>query len=666
MHHTQEPTPLKRQPSKAAFRRILQRFIVAFLFLFVSGEVFSASDSPAAKGAGADSTKQKAAAQSAALPSRQELSPSLNSKPAIGYFPRSSGFDLDDDGMVGEPEDCRVCNGRKLDIDNDGVIEDQLYVDADNGSDELGDGTPQKPYKTIRKAWSMADGPGDGAEDIICFRGSAKEENIQPGVSGLPTTRTKPKSASEVMDWEFPKDPTMLVGWDYDGDGAYPPADPDDIAILDGAGLKRAFTLNIQGGTNPPRSFVELAHFTVRDYGFQTAADGTEGGDQGIGFLFVGRNGTNRSSHIYIHDLEFVNINRGKPKKSNTVVFNFFGGPLNLKHFAACNLKVENAGGYFARGDFGATPAVIDGPLRFQNISYTGLGGDYGVPPCGDNEFYSTITGFKLWGYVNGIEIIDSFFDANLQHWKPRPAGPVNAVVVDGCACDWTIRNNIFLNWKNYVSVKGAPDWCSSRAVDDVLVDQNLFYNTINYYPQGPAGVFLAHEPNSTTVGSCIDDVTVTSNYFVGEHGLRYCLYSEAGNGQGTNPGTIVFRGNVCDFNEGPAGGTVVHLSAQDTYPLQNFICESNVFAGLPARAGNRNFVCDYEVKNWRADHNIYSKGLPFERLGTLHSLSDWQESCQVELHSIECTTSVSGTLETGFVVTIPPDCKNTGANLPR
>ncbi len=573
--------------------------------------------------------------------------------PDVGYTPRASGFDLDDDGIVGEPEDCRVCNGQQLDIDNDGVIEDQLYVDADNGNDVTGDGTPGNPYQTIRKAWSLADGPGDGAEDIICFRGVAREENLQPGVSGVSGAYTKAKTGSEAIDWEFPKDPTMLVGWDYDGDGVYPPFDADDIAVLDGANLKRAFTLNT---SNNPRSFIELAHFSVRDYGYQTAADGSGNVNDGIGFLFAGRSGSNSSTHIYLHDLELSNINRGKPLNTNTAAFNFFVATLNLKHFAVANIKAEDTGGYFARGDFGDSASVIDGPLRFQKISYTARGCDYGVPPCGTHAHWSTPTGFKLWGMVSGIEVLDNLLDANVQNWNPRP-GPVNAIIPDGCSVDWTIRNNILLNWKNNVSVKGAPSFCKVRAVDNVLVEGNVFYNNINHYPVKPAGIQIGYEPDSTTITSSVNNVTVINNFIVGDFGLRYCLYSEAANGQGTSPGTIVFRGNVCDFNGSTSTGTVAHLTASDAYPLQNFVFADNVLAGLPVRPNNRNFFSDYAVTNWQATNNIYSPGLFFERLGALFTLTNWQNTFGYETTSRECSATVTGTHETGFVVTLPPGC---------
>lgn len=622
-------------------------FIITAAFFCVGATFLLGSDLFRTKSAAA-ATPQPLTAGVTASTIRPALAAALNN-PAIGYTPRASGFDLDDDGIVGEPEDCRICNGQQLDFDNDGVIEDQLYVDADNGNDAIGNGSPGNPYKTIRKAWSSTDGPGDGAEDIICFRGVAKEENLQPGVSGVPGTFTKAKSGSEAIDWEFPKNPTMLVGWDYDGDGLYPPYDTDDIAVLDGANLKRAFALNT---TNNPRSFIELAHFSARDYGYQVAEDGSDGVNEGIGFLFAGRAGSNPSTHIYLHDIELSNINRGKPLNTNTVTFNFFVATLNLKYFAVANIKAADIGGYFARGDFGATNSVVDGPLRFQKISYTARGCDYGAPPCGTHSHWSSPTGFKIWGMVSGIEVLDSVYDTNLQNWNPRTA-PVNAVVPDGCSTDWTIRSNILLNWRNNISVKGAPGFCKLRAVDNVLVEGNVFYNNINYFPVKPTGVQIAYEPDSTTVTSSVNNVTVINNFIVGDFGLRYGLYAEAANREGTSPGTIIFRGNVLDFNGSTSTGTVVHLENPDSYPLQNFVFADNLVAGLPVRPANRNFFSAYPVSNWQATNNTYSPGLLFQRVNDLFTLANWP----YETNARECNATVTGTHETGFVVTLPPGC---------
>ena len=69
-----------------------------------------------------------------------------------GYHARACGFDMDRNGVVGEEADSKVGNGRTADPDGDGVSEDLTYVDAEEGSDERGNGTASAPYRTIGKA----------------------------------------------------------------------------------------------------------------------------------------------------------------------------------------------------------------------------------------------------------------------------------------------------------------------------------------------------------------------------------------------------------------------------------------------------------------------------------------------------------------------------------
>ncbi len=58
-----------------------------------------------------------------------------------GYVPRPCGFDMNRNGVIGEPADRLVGDGKTADPDGDGVNEDILYVDANAGNDETGDGS---------------------------------------------------------------------------------------------------------------------------------------------------------------------------------------------------------------------------------------------------------------------------------------------------------------------------------------------------------------------------------------------------------------------------------------------------------------------------------------------------------------------------------------------
>ena len=130
------------------------------------------------------------------------------------------------DGVLGHEADRLVGDGKTTDPDGDGVDEDLLYVDSELGNDQTGDGSPQRPFRTIQKALDTADGPDDGAEDVICISGTFRETlSMHHGGAGGHYLRD---------GFQFPKNPTMIVGWDKDGDGEYPPFDKDDTAVLDG------------------------------------------------------------------------------------------------------------------------------------------------------------------------------------------------------------------------------------------------------------------------------------------------------------------------------------------------------------------------------------------------------------------------------------------------
>ena len=113
------------------------------------------------------------------------LWPALSPAGPRGYEGRPCGFDMNRNGVVGEPGDCNVGDGVTLDPDGDGVAEDILYVDCNNGDDVGGDGSPANPFATIEHAFEQADGPADGAEDIVAFTGTCTTvSNYTPPTGG--------------------------------------------------------------------------------------------------------------------------------------------------------------------------------------------------------------------------------------------------------------------------------------------------------------------------------------------------------------------------------------------------------------------------------------------------------------------------------------------------
>ncbi len=581
-------------------------------------------------------------------------------RPPRGYLRRPCGFDLDADGVVGEPEECRFCDGDPqtgaftADPDGDGVDEDFLYVHATEGSDEEGDGTPQRPYRTIQHAWSVADGPEDGAEDIVCFAGVATtEENIVPGVSGVPGVRVQPRRGSEARDWELPAHPTMLVGWDRDGDGQYPPFDPDDEAVLDGgpSALDRTFTLNLSD--RPAVRYLEIAHLTVRAYGFTTENDGDDGQAEGIGFLHVGRSNAEgpQTTHIHLHDLELESVMQDKPAEGHAIVFDLFTGGTRVRHLSVVNVSARDTGSYFARGAPGGVEGDESGPLRFQNVTLTQHGCDAGsAPDCPLTGPASAAVGFKVWGLLRGVEVIDSVFDANIEGWEPRASGPTSGIIVDGCVVDWLIRNNTVRNYHTALMVKGSGNsgvvdgagGCVSRPVDDVLIDANTvltdteFYTEVDVAPEpgrqrrfgfGVAGL-LMNDTERATVGGSIANVTVTNNFFLAPYGFAQCVGLNVSNNEAPAPGTFRFTHNTCH------GGTTFRsngilnlLPGTGAFPFPDVVVTNNLFSGLEfSDEAPLAIVAAYRPTALDLRNNAYSVNASFIWLdGEPVNLAGWQ-----------------------------------------
>ena len=226
-------------------------------------------------------------------------------------------------------------------------------MDADRGNDGTGNGSPEKPYRTIGKTLAVADGPADGAEDIIVIAG-VFHETVTLTHGGVPGHYVRD-------DFRFPSNPTMIMGWDRDGDGEYPPFDRDDTAVLDGRKiLPWAIT------TRGKPSAIEIAHLTIRAYGYRK--------DNG-GALQLFRWGDGLQSHIYVHDVEMYAINKGEKDASGKIVCNFWGGPMT--DVALCNNLVSEYSSYFCRG----SPPDRAGRFCFQNNTLR-MFGTRGVRPC--------------------------------------------------------------------------------------------------------------------------------------------------------------------------------------------------------------------------------------------------------------------------------------------
>lgn len=599
-----------------------------------------------------------------------------------GYQPRACGFDLNDDGIIGDPiADCDICDGVTRDPDGDGVDEDLIYIDSDNGSDLTGDGTPQLPFRTIQYAWRQADGPGDGAEDILCFRGVAEEEEIIPGTSGVPGVRLKPRSGSEARDWEFPANPTMLVGWDSDDDGEYPPVDSDDVAVLDGGGnhvdtgLSRAFRLGAEN------SYLEIAHFAARDYGRyypdEVDANGNPLDAAPAGFVKFTTGTSGIGGHMYLHDLWLENINRDIVGGSHRITFDFFIGHTILHHLAMINLKIPDTSSFLARGAAPDLPGQGRdgsdyGPIRWQNLSITAHGKDQAPGVSG-----GSLLGWKLWGYMTGLEILDSELDANLDAWNVGTLS-VDFVNATQCSRGWTIRNNRLLDVRDALTAQGGNgEFCAHdvvntppksipRTTDGVVFEGNVY---INHHDQQsvPVEIKGGDDPQRS-----IENVSIRNNLFVtyADKGFAWCIKAGAANDTGPgNPGTTVIANNTCygaveDASD--RAGIVVGDRNRPAYGQQaNVVIANNLISGISDNSP-RNIELARVPANLLLDDNVYDPNGGFALPGSsTDELATWRTVSGQDAHSVDCVPSLRNVIDADLHLQPYDDCaKNAGADL--
>ena len=515
-----------------------------------------------------------------------------------GYTARPCGFDMNRNGVIGEAADAHVGDGVTADPDGDGVNEDILYVDGDTGSDTTGDGSAARPYKTVQKALNRCDGPGDGAEDIICIAGTFQEELTltQSGVAGY-----------YIRDnFQFPDNPTMLIGWDKDNDGEYPPYDTDDTAIIDGDVDGNLLKLAISNDDNS-KSYIEIAHLTVQNYGY--FGDGAYGAIQFCGSGTI--------SHFYVHDVEFRAINKGIPFKGSAIAWSFWCG--NFTHMGMINVLLDEFASFAVRG----APGGTSGHYRWQNLTMNFNAAD------GESA-----TGWKLWNVHSDVEILDSVINGCPNDWEYGSGGSgPGAIAVCQCSQDWVIRNNEFNDLARAVTLQGdaGPSACQSRTVDDILIDRNIIRNTVDWqYLPHPIYIQGGELTTATTA-----DATVTNNFISSIHGWDSGIYCEAGNNAGAQPGSVTIVGNTIygPFETGWQGQGI-SIKPSYTYKQQNFVIKNNIIANV---GDGDNIGLTYAPSNFVANGNLYDDDGEYVWDGNnLATLAAWRTATGQDANSSE------------------------------
>lgn len=388
----------------------------------------------------------------------------------IGYEGRTCGFDMDDDGRVGENgtqkfcqggindderclvdsdcpgstcantgstnnDDCNVCDGNTTNVDGVAGDENQIYVDCNSGSD-ANSGTSGSPFRTLGRAFTeVATDDGDSVQDIICFKSTCSLQNgsgvnaLSHNVSGVSGTSTRSKRGDDAYSYSYATKPVMLVGWDFDNDGSYPPIDIEaEPPIIDGCSQNGGCAAGTGSGTTYALAFdsagsdlIEFAHFKVQNYG-----EGCALGQQ-CGVFHADQSD---STFNYLHDLDLNYIGYNSADggdTSNQGVFRYFA-------ILSTNLAIENnwihnhdtyplrspgSGAYSQYFRFKnntiSHPQVdsSSGPTRFwfrKYVEITNNKWDHSMVPSGNsalNDGPLSIVESNYYVYVTGNEWID-------------------------------------------------------------------------------------------------------------------------------------------------------------------------------------------------------------------------------------------------------------------
>jgi len=401
----------------------------------------------------------------------------------VGYVAKGCSFDLDDDLIFGEPEDCVICNDIEgttqilEDFDNDGEFEVQTYIDSYRGDDNPMCGGPETPCRTVTYAKDNRFLETEG-ENIFCARGEFHEGLLESGLhNGQDGVKIWPAAGMRRTDWELPSNPTMIVGWDYNQNGIYAPVDQEDIAdfdgFVDGSHINvfwRQDCKDVGGQCVQSQNWLstsrwEVAHIRVREYGLLPDPS------PGRGLFHAERkaygDAREMGSHVWFHDIGAYDINKGGDSKSGSMMIEGWDRAAQ-EWMSFTNIDIWDSCGYFWRG------GGIKGPKEHflvQNVSMNWFCDD-------DADDGSTSTpGLKIWGTYTDVRFLNNFFDQSPVAWEnpgiTKVAG--GAMSINTCIRDFYAEGNILKNIQDgFVVQGGLLRGCQERNGDNLVFSNNL------------------------------------------------------------------------------------------------------------------------------------------------------------------------------------------------
>ena len=419
----------------------------------------------------------------------------------------------------------------------------------------------------------------------VCIKGTCANTTMSLTQDGAAGTWTRTKSGSEDRDFQYPRYPLVISGWDTDNANVYPPMDPDDSVVFDG---------NVSGNT--PQAFdsnghsrFEVAHLRFRDYNLGCTDYGALFGKVGDG-----------TSHQYFHDLAVNNFaaycnqsfgGGGACYASGWEAYMFqLYSNSTVAYWAVENLDAQNVNGYWTRGSSpnGTAPTEISGPWRFKNWSTT----QQPDLTCG-----STM-GFKFWGRTDGIEVLDSSFDSKAGvNYSPAYDASIYALDDAQCTSGVTVRNNYFKNWKQAFRTQptAGTGYCNAYNIDNVVFDANEV--EITTPGTGCTGRGSPANCNFVWEGTNDGDATqqhavtrtYTNNVFrTNDPDIAWGIAISNSRSGSALTGSLTIANNTFEMGGASCNSGVISLCSQDclTYSDQTVTIKNNIIRGC-ASGGN-------------------------------------------------------------------------------
>lgn len=511
--------------------------------------------------------------------------------PTRGYVSRACGLDFDHDTIFGEAGDCdKLCHGSSAasTVANPaGGNYQQVFVSCATGSDAAA-GTSAAPFKSITKALTVT--PSAGNSLVVCFRsdsngctptgsgvGSQAETYPLIAKAGVAGSYNWPASGSRERAVDLSTKPSMILGWDFDGDSSYPPHDTDDVSIANLASTKNRFLLNDSGADD-----YDVGHFTVKN--IIRNADG--GSDPYYYFhRFLGSVGP--WDRVRFHDIVGQNISSTGDLGGGDISFYMGNSAGAIRSFIVDNLLWEY-GGYVFRGSGCDQPSCVQGPWLIKNITANQVG----TPT-------QRVIFWKVWDYINNIDIVDNKIinttAATQCQTVANPSGCGQNGVGGGigfvqCVQDITFRNNYLENLAAPIRYEAHNvGFCDdvtrgvSRPLKNIKIDANEIANTIawNWGVDAIGGYSSTHNDNY------IQSMQITNNnIWTTQRAYEVCIQIHMSHRVGAIEDGVLIAGNSCygEFSKRGATLTFGAYDGSETNPYNNVIVENNAFVATSGR----------------------------------------------------------------------------------